>query len=323
MSRSTGRAPRSAPPQRVAAPSERLGRRLQSEHPELSFTRAKRVIEAGQVTVDGEIVQDPGAFVPPTARVVFDAGRPVIERIEAPRIELLHADEDVVVVFKPAGLLTQPTPQREVDTLLSRTGSALARSAGRRPWLAVVHRLDKETSGLVVLATSRRGQAELQRQLEDRSLGRVYLAVVEGELPAAAGTFDQPLVGDGTHRRRWVAAPGESGKPAITHWRTERRLGDATLVRVQLETGRTHQIRIHFAAAGHPVVGDRVYRAPGVRGAPTVSFARQLLHAGELYFQHPADGRPMRFAAPPPPDFTAFVTRLAERDRRRGRPRPR
>ncbi len=305
------------------AGAERLGRAVQRLHPELSFTRAKRAVEAGQVTVDGRIEQDPGAFVVAGARIVFDAARPVVDRPAPRTVDILHADADVVVAVKPAGLLTQPTPERETDTLLSRVGTALARTAGRRPFLAVVHRLDKETSGLVVFAASRRGLAALQAQLEDHSLGRIYAAVVEGELPGESGTFDRALVGDGTHRRRWVAAPGEAGKPAVTHWQLDRRLGDATLVRVWLETGRTHQIRIHFAAAGHPVVGDRVYRRPGERREDPVAFPRQALHAGELRFLHPADGRPMRFTVPPPPDFAGLVTRLAERDRRRGRPRGR
>jgi len=296
---------------------ERLARRVAREHPELSYSRAKHAVESGQVTVDGEVVQEAGALVAPAARVALDAGRPRLRRPERRTVELVHADEDVAVVVKPAGLLTQPTPEREQDTLLSRVSLALARRAGERPFVAVVQRLDRDTSGLVVFATSRRGQVSLQAQLLARSLGRVYEAVVEGEMAGEAGTFDQDLVGDGTHRRRWIAHPGEAGRPAVTHWRVIKRYGGATLVRVTLETGRTHQIRIHFAAAGHPIVGERVYRRRA-RAEAEIEFPRLALHAAELAFEHPSGGRPMRFEAPRPADLAALLEKL----RRAPKPKP-
>jgi 23S rRNA pseudouridine1911/1915/1917 synthase len=303
--RRAGKTRAAAPPE----PSERLARRVQREHPELSFTRAKRAVESGRVTVGGEVVQDPGFVVAPGVRVGLDPGLPALARPLKRSVELVHADEDVVVAVKPAGLLTQPTQEREQDTLVSRVSLALARRHGERPYLAVVQRLDRNTSGLIVFAASRRGLESLQAQLAERSLGRVYSAVVEGDVEGEAGTFDQDLVGDGTHRRRWVAHPGEQGRPAVTHWAVERRFGVATLVRVTLETGRTHQIRIHFAAAGHPVLGDRVYRRRG--GEPPAPFPRLALHAAELAFHHPADGRPVRFQAPRPADLAALLNKLA------------
>jgi len=302
-------APTESPPDRAVR--RRLARVVQSQHPGLSHARAKRAIEEAQVTVDGEIVRDPGCWIAEGQEVVWLRDRPVDRIPPHLRIELLHADEDVAVVVKPAGLLTIPTPDREKDTLVARLATTLHRKRGRRPYLAVVHRLDRDTSGLCVFATSRRGLASLQAQLLDRSLGRIYDAVVVGELAAEAGTFDQPLVGDGLRRKRWIAQGGESGKPAVTHWRVVERLAEATLVRVTLETGRTHQIRIHFAAAGHPVIGDAVYSAaqamPAARG-----LARQALHAGELAFRHPVDGREMRFTAPPPDDFAGLLARLRQ-----------
>lgn len=306
-------------------PPERLARRLCREHPELSFTRAKRVIEAGQVRVGGTVERDPAAFVPLGAEVDFDPARPVLPKGDpTASVEILHADDDVVVAVKPAGLLTQPTPAGEHDTLLSRVSRALARPGGRRPWVGVVHRLDKETSGLVVFATSRRALAALQEQLLERALSRVYEVVVEGDLARDRGSFDRALVGDGTHRRRWVAGPGERGKPAVTRWQVVARYGVATRVRAWLETGRTHQIRIHFSAAGHPVVGDRVYRRPD---APPfeIDCPRQALHAAELGFLHPADGRPMRFSAPRPADLERLLGALDRISKERGRPvgRPR
>jgi len=294
----------------------RLARVVQSLHPGLSHARAKRAIEEAQVTVDGELVRDPGRWVAAGSAVVWSRNRPVDRTPEHLRIELLHADEDVAVVVKPAGLLTIPTPDREKDTLVARLAVAIRRRRGQRPFLAVVHRLDRDTSGLCVFATSRRGQASLQAQLLDRSMSRVYDAVVVGALAGEAGTFDQSLIGDGLRRKRWIVQPGEVGKVAITHWRVVERLREATLVRVSLETGRTHQIRIHFAAAGHPVVGDPVYSA--AQAVPAAhGLARQALHAGELAFRHPADGREMRFSAAPPDDFARLLGRLRQDRMRR------
>jgi 23S rRNA pseudouridine1911/1915/1917 synthase len=141
-------------------------------------------------------------------------------------------------------------------------------------------------------------------------MGRHYEAVVEGDLERAAGTFDFALVGDGTHRKRGVAGPGEVGKPAVTHWRVLERFRLATRVAVELETGRTHQIRIHFAAAGHPVVGEKVYRPRRLPAFP-VAFPRLALHAAELAFEHPRDRRRIVVKAPLPADFRALLERLA------------
>jgi 23S rRNA pseudouridine1911/1915/1917 synthase len=289
-------------------------------YPELTFTRAKRAVEGGQVSVDGHAVSDAGAWVTPSQRVLWDRHQRVERVVAASRVELLHADADVVVAVKPAGLLTQPTPAKEKDTLLDRVSSALARrrkavGAGR-PYVAVVHRLDKETSGVVAFATSRRGLESLQRQLEDHSLERVYEALVEGDLERDSGTFDRPLAGDGTHRRRWVARHSERGKEAVTHWKVLHRYGVATHIQVRLETGRTHQIRIHFAAAEHPVVGERIYR-PYRMEPSLIEAPRQMLHAGEIAFAHPGTGKRLRLSAPPPPDFASLVAEL--RKKRRGR----
>ena len=290
----------------------RFARRLQEVHPELSFTRAKRVIEGGQVSVDGRQIVDPGAYVAPDAKLDWDPNRKIERREEGPKVELLLCDSDIVVAVKPAGLLTQPTTEREKDTLLSRVSLALARKAGSRTYVAVVHRLDKDSSGLVAFATSKRGLTALQKQLEDRSMGRTYDALVEGNLAGESGTFREDLAGDGTHRRRWVARPGERGKPAVTHWEVVQRFGLATQVRVRLETGRTHQIRIHFAAAEHPVIGERVYRKRSF-GEPPVKTPRQALHASELTFVHPRTGLRVSFQAPLPDDFRALVAELRKR----------
>ncbi len=298
-----------SPRDSVSTPLRRLARVVQDLHPGTSFTRAKRAVAEGQVLLAGVPNRDPGALVPAGAEVRWDRNRPADRTPPELRVELRHADDDVAVAVKPAGLLSIPTPEREKDTLLSRLALAVHRKRGERPFLAVVQRLDRDTSGLVVFATSRRGQASLSHQLLNRTMTRVYDAVVEGEMHGEAGTIDAALVGDGVHRRRWVARPGERGKPSVTHWRVIERLAGATRLRVSLETGRTHQIRIHLASIGHPVVGEPVYRA-GEEKEPAIDFPRQALHAGELAFSHPADGREMRFEAPPPEDFERLLKRL-------------
>jgi len=293
---------------------QRLARALVAAEPGLSHNRAKRAIEEGQVLVDGRQQRDPGAWVEPGARVEWDRNRPADRTPAHLRVELLHADDDVAVVFKPAGLLSMPTPEREKDTLLSRVALAVTRQRGRRPFLAVVHRLDRDTSGLVAFATSRRGLASLQAQLLDRSMSRIYDAIVSGEVTGEAGTIDRPLVGDGVKRKRWVARAEEEGKPAVTHWQVTERLAGATRLRVALETGRTHQIRIHLAAAGHPVLGDNVYFAGGGTPPARSRLGRLALHARELIFRHPADGRELRFEAALPQELEDLLAEL-----RRGR----
>jgi 23S rRNA pseudouridine1911/1915/1917 synthase len=294
----------------------RLARLVHELDPTESYSRAKRAVLDGRVTVDGATMRDPGAIVAAGAVVAWDPAQAATRESDVPPIVLLHEDDDVVVAAKPAGLLSMPTPHREKDTLVSRVALAVTKRRGRRPYLAVAHRLDRDTSGLIAVAASRRGLEALQAQLLDRSMTRQYTAIVEGDLTSEAGTFDRALVGDGVRRRRWVARPGERGKPAVTHWRVLRRFGVATLVEVALETGRTHQIRIHFAAAGFPVVGDPVYHA-GEGAEKAIDFPRQALHAGELAFLHPADRRPMRFTTPAPPDFERLLERLAASPGRR------
>ncbi len=291
----------------------RIVRRLQEEHPGVSASRLKRAVLEGQVTVDGTVVNDPGALVGETSRAVWDRDREVRRRAEG-KITVLYEDEDAVAVFKPAGLLTHPTEAKEKETLLSRVSLWAQHRFGRgsgRAYVSVVHRLDKETSGILVFARSRRGLVQLQAQLRAHAMDRRYIAVVEGNLTGDAGTFDQDLVEDRGDRRRGVAKPGEKGIRAVTEWRVLERFGIATLVEARLKTGRTHQIRVHFASAGHPLLGDPVYR--DVRRPPfPVPFPRQALHAGRLGWVSP-DGKKVSLEAEPPPDFQELLRALRTR----------
>lgn len=224
-------------------------------------------------------------------------------------IELLHHDRDLAVAVKPAGLLTQPTIDRERDTLLSRVRVAVRRAAGSCPYLAPIHRLDRLASGLVLFARTRPAQRALQRQFLDQALRREYEVVVAGVLLADRGRIDTPLIGDGSRQKRRTARPGERGKSALTRFRVLERFGNATRLEVALETGRTHQIRIHLASIGHPVLGDFVYGSFRQRPFP-IELPRLALHAGKLVGKHPRTGEPFRFDAALPEDLLALLAQL-------------
>ena len=271
----------------------------------LSRRAARTAVRAGRVDLDGAVADEPGLEVPDNPRLEFSPTRPARHRVRT-RLSALAEDEDFLVVDKPAGLLTVPTAAREKDTLLARVLDYLHHRYRRRPVAFVVHRLDRDTSGAVVFARTRPALHFLQDLFRRHAIDREYLALVEGSL-ASEGTFSADLAGDGVRLKRGVVAPGQRGKRAVTHYRTVERLPGASLVAVRLETGRTHQIRVHFAAAGHPVVGDLVYGPrdrKATRAARTAPEApRQMLHARLLGFAHPQTGEPVRAESPLPADF--------------------
>ncbi len=211
-------------------------------------------------------------------------------------------------------MLTLPTPLRERDTLIERVGKYLTIRHGHpRPDVGVIHRLDLDTSGALALARTPEGLRAFQELFHAHDIERQYLAVVEGRVSQTTGTVDLPLVRDRGDLRRGVARGGAEGKHAVTHYRVVEWFGPvATLVACWLETGRTHQIRIHLAEIGHPVVGDRVYRP---RTAPRckATFRRQALHAQTLGFHHPLTGQDVRVEAALPPDFSALIVDLRNR----------
>lgn len=296
----------------------RIVRRLAELYPEHSFTRLKRAVLEGQVTLDGNVADDPGLVVPPDAKLVWDANQKIRRRIDT-KLAVLYEDDDSIAVLKPSGLLTHPTEAKEKDTLQSRVSAYAARREKGRPYISVVHRLDKETSGILVFAKSRGGLVTLQSQLRAHTMDRRYVAIVEGEMQGDAGTFDQDLVEDRGDRRRGVAKPGQEGITAVTEWKVLERFGTlATLVEARLKTGRTHQIRVHFAHAGHPLVGDPVYRDARLPPFP-VPFPRQALHAGTLGWISPK-GEKVSISTPPPADFEALAKELRKKASRRAAP---
>ncbi|HEY3202182.1 MAG TPA: RluA family pseudouridine synthase, partial [Thermoanaerobaculia bacterium] len=268
----------------------------------LSRRAGREAVRSGRIDVDGATVDEPGQAVSADARLEFHRERPLRRRVHT-RLSVLYEDGDLLVVDKPAGLLTVPTEAREKDTLWNRALQYLQHRYGERPYAGIVHRLDKDTSGAIVFARNRAALHSLQERFRTHAIDREYLALVEGRLPET-GTFDADLVRrEGL--RRTVAKAGEEGRRAVTRYRTIERLRNATLVSIRPETGRTHQIRVHFSAAGHPVLGDRVYGRCGAKG--TGEPRRQMLHARALGFPHPRSGELIAAESPVPQDFAATL----------------
>jgi 23S rRNA pseudouridine1911/1915/1917 synthase len=295
----------------------RLDLALIARHPELSRRRARDVIEKGQVTLAGDVVLEPGRDVPPEARLEWDPNRKARSRVRA-SLPLLYEDESVLVVDKPAGLLTVPTAPgcAQEDTALARVAEYVGRRRPQRPYVGVVHRIDRETSGAVAFALDPPTRKALRALFRRHEITRSYLALVSGSPPAESGTIDAPIHDGYVAGRRRLARPGEASKPALTRYRVIERFPGAALVEVELETGRQHQIRLHLAHVGLPILGDAVYAEAGAHAGLPVG--RQLLHARRLAFVHPLNGRAVRAESPVPGDFMEALERL----RRRAAARP-
>ncbi|HEX4439662.1 MAG TPA: RluA family pseudouridine synthase [Thermoanaerobaculia bacterium] len=263
----------------------------------LSRRAAREAVRSGRVDVGGETASLPGAEIAEDARVEFVPDRPSRRAVRT-RLSVLHENADVIIVDKPAGLLTVPTEERERDTLWSRVLQYLQLRHGGRPYAGIVHRLDKDTSGAVVFARNRRALHALQELFRRHDIDREYVALAAGS-PPESGTLDADLVRT-RELRRSIARPGQEGRRAVTRFQVLERLRGAALVSVRPETGRTHQIRIHLAEAGHPILGDRVY-GPRERD-PSDSAPRQMLHARRLGFVLPESER-VSAEAPLPDDF--------------------
>jgi 23S rRNA pseudouridine1911/1915/1917 synthase len=279
----------------------------------LSRRVAREAVRSGRIEVDGVACDEPGREAADGAALNFHRDRPLRRRVKT-RLTVLYEDDDVLIVDKPAGLLTVPTEAREKDTLWSRALHYLRHRYGGRPHAGIVHRLDKDTSGALVFARNRAALHELQDRFRTHAIDREYVALVEGA-PKDSGTFDADLVREAGLRRS-VARPGQEGRRALTRYRTVERFGAAgALVSIRPETGRTHQIRVHFSAAGHPVLGDRVYG--NAKLAP-----RQMLHARRLGFPHPRTGETVFAESPVPEDFEKVLAALRAKKKRPGKAGP-
>jgi 23S rRNA pseudouridine1911/1915/1917 synthase len=273
---------------------------------------ARTLIDAGLVTVDGRPGR-PGQRVRDTAEVVVtpppvqDPAPATGARSDAaPAIELSIVDEDdwLAVVDKPSGMVVHPAPGHPAGTLadaLKERGTTWSLLGGSER-AGIVHRLDRDTSGLLVVAKTEAAHRNLAKQLSDRSLGRTYWALVHGGFREDTGTIDAPIARHPHDRRRMAIVEG--GREAITDFRVVERLSGATVLEVSLRTGRTHQIRVHLASIGHPIVGDAVY------GRPDPALGRPALHAMRLRLRHPADGSERSYESPVPDELVAATARL-------------
>jgi 23S rRNA pseudouridine1911/1915/1917 synthase len=294
------------------APARRLDRVLRELHSGASWNELRRAITTGKVFVAGARVTDPGALVPGGTSIQIrmaapgHAGSPPALSPAA----LIHVDAQLVVVDKPAGTSTVAFNAEETDSLDQLVHRLLERSDRRRsPPLGVVHRLDRETSGLVVFARTLAAKRRLKEQFRFHAATRRYLAIAHGELDVR--TIHSRLVRDRGDGLRGSTPNLELGRPATTHVKPLRRLCGATLIECTLETGRTHQIRIHLSEAGHPLVGERVYTR-GYAGQQLPA-PRVMLHAAELGVVHPTNRRALHFSSPMPEDFAGVLERLRAR----------
>jgi len=288
----------------VVVPREAGGERLDrfvAEHSSIgSRAAAARLIDAGAVVVDGE-VRSRAHRVSAGAVVRLTVPEPEQAPLPDEEIEVVHADDRLLAVVKPAGLLVHGVPGHAGPTL----AAALAGRAGGGPpgRAGIVHRLDRDTSGLLLVARDEETLRRLQAQLRRRRIRRAYTALVRGRPPSRAGRIEAPI---GRDRRDPARQSLDTDHPrdAVTHFELVEALTERSLLRVELETGRTHQIRVHLAAIGHPVVGDAVYG----HGAE-LGLERQFLHASELWFTHPWTGEELRLFAPLPADLEAALGR--------------
>jgi 23S rRNA pseudouridine1911/1915/1917 synthase len=306
------------------ATGERLDRFLTGAQPDLSRSRLQSLIRSGHVRVDGRATRASHRLregerveldVPPARAATLEA--------EAIPLAIVWEDEHLIVVDKPAGMVVHPGAGVKSGTLahaLLHHDPAIAAVGGAgRP--GIVHRLDRDTSGLLVVARTERAWRALVEAMQARRVKRVYRALVWGDVRGENGTIDAPIARDPRHRQR-MAVVTRGGRPARTHWSVMARWGLVTALEVTLDTGRTHQIRVHLSDRGHPVVGDPVYagrskkllslREPqrSLAGALLRVLPRQALHASELAFDHPVTGAPLRFQSRLPHDFDEALTWL-------------
>jgi 23S rRNA pseudouridine1911/1915/1917 synthase len=304
----------------VSDQPERLDRFLARSFPDISRARFQRLIAEGQVNVEGKLVDDSGLKLKSSQRVDIivppaKAAEPEAQSIE---LDVVYEDKHVIVINKPAGLVVHPAAGHAdgtlVNALLAHCGDSLSGIGGiKRP--GIVHRLDKDTSGLLVIAKNDAAHQSLSEQFQahgrDGRLERAYLAFVWGVPQRPAGMMTTGIARSTTNRQKMAVSTRSDAKEAITHYEVLERFGDiASLVRCNLETGRTHQIRVHMAHIGHPLLGDGVYGGGFKSSLAKLSdparhavnaLKGQALHAALLGFEHPKTGKPLHFEAPLPP----------------------
>ena len=283
-----------------------LDRWLRELMPGKSWNEVRRLVRTGKIFVDGSPLLDPVQLVAAGADLELRQNAPRATRTPSlPKSAILYLDAHVVVVEKPAGISTVPFDENERGTLDQLVMETIS-ERGRRAPLGIVHRIDKETSGVVVFTRTMSAKLALKNQFRFHTVGRRYVAIAQGTVKS--GTIRSRLVKDRGDGRRGSTDNDELGREAVTHVKSLEALRGATLIECRLETGRTHQIRIHLAERGNPLVGERVY-SKGYRGA-LIEAPRLMLHARELAFEHPATGKPLAFEQAMPADMQAVLKTL-------------
>lgn len=298
---------------------ERLDRFLAAQLPEMSRTRIQSLMERGRVTINGAAAKRSHRMEEGDSIVVeIPAAEPAAAQPEAIPIEILYSDEDVAVISKPAGIIVHPGAGAKSGTLVN----ALLHEFGARGELSsiggelrpgIVHRLDRETSGALLVARNDIAHRALAVQFSSHRIEKTYIALVHGNVKPDSGRIELPVARD-LHRRIRMTTKRREGRAARTDWRVRLRIPGYTLLEADLHTGRTHQIRVHLSALGHPVVGDTLYGAPrvpaiGEKSAPPL--ARNFLHAARIKFQQPTSGREIEVRAPLPNQLAEYLHALA------------
>ena len=296
----------------------RLDRALAAAVPTLSRERLKSLVRSGALLAGERVVRDPAIKVRGDEHYTLAVPRPAPAHNEAQDIPLpiVFEDAHLLVVDKPAGLVVHPAAGNFdgtlVNALLHHCGGSLSGIGGvARP--GIVHRIDKDTSGLMVVAKTDVSHVALARQFADHSIDRRYLALVGGVPRMATGTVDAPLARSAANRKKIAIVADGRGKRAVTHWTRLQSLRDSALIECRLETGRTHQVRVHMASIGHALLGDPVYGG-AVKGhrklLQNLNFQRQALHAAQLGFIHPVTKNLLSFTSAMPPDMQELFTAL-------------
>ena len=295
----------------LTAATEHAGVRLDaflSADGALTRSQAARLIAEGRVRVNGKPAAK-SARLSGGETVTVDVSQ-LRETTLPPQdipLDVVYEDDDVIVVNKPTGLVVHPAPGHPdgtlVNALLHHCGDSLSGIGGeKRP--GIVHRIDRDTSGLIIAAKNDAAHLALSAQLKDHSLSRTYECLVTGNMKQDSGTVDAPIGRSSADRKKMAVVP--TGRRAVTHWEVVARYPGVTHLRCRLETGRTHQIRVHMAYIGHPILGDTVYGAK----KPVPGLTGQCLHATGLRFVHPRTGEPVELHCPLPPEFTAMLQKL-------------
>lgn len=295
----------------------RLDRYLAQRLTDWSRSQIQRLIESSQVQINDQVCTSKKAIVKAGDRIFLEIPPAVPTDIqpEAIPLEILFEDEHLLIVNKPAGMVVHPAPGHHSGTLVNAILAHCPNLAGvggeQRP--GIVHRLDKDTTGAIAIAKTDQALFSLQAQLQAKTARREYLGIVYGAPSTPTGTVNQPLGRHPTNRLKMAVVPVEKGgRSAVTHWRILHRVGNYTLMLFQLETGRTHQIRVHSAFIHHPIVGDPEYSRGKAIG---VNLPGQALHAWRLQLQHPGTGKLVSVTAPIPESFLTLLQILARRER--------